>query len=299
MADTAAPVAAQNSAAAPAAATVPTTQTAAPAAIAETSAGATQTAAGAAAPDWVPAQFATDWGTDGYAEKVSRAFADMHGKHSTRTDDLRKQVASEIEADRRRGLPEKPDGYIFKADPDSEVGKLLAKHKIKLVDSIPEGFVNTGDETHYALEQDSAVNGWWREFCHKRGLSEADFAEGIAQVIVRDTTSTIAARDARQKQFAAQDADELGKLGASGAQRKEAAIKGISDLVVKLLGTEKGAIAAASLGEAMYSAAAIEAAEQILKMASGGLSPGVGGQSAASPTFEQMFPRTAAYYSKR
>lgn len=246
------------------------------------------------APDWVPAQFATDWGTDGYAEKVSRAFADVHGKHSTRTDDLRKQVAAEIETDRRRGLPEKPEGYTFRADPDSEVGKLLAKHKIKLVEAIPEGFVNTGDETHYALSQDSAVTGWWRDFCHKHGLSEADFAEGVAQVIVRDTTSTIGARDARQKKFAEQDAAEMGKLGAAGAQRKEAAAKGISDLVMKLLGPEKGAIAAASLGEAMYSAASIEAVELILKMTAGGLSPGVGGQSGAAPRpADVMFPGLA------
>lgn len=258
------------------------------AALAPASPAATQ------APEWVPAQFAGDWGTDGYAEKVSRAYADVHGKHSTRTDDLRKQVAAEIETDRRRGLPEKPEGYTFRADPDSEVGKLLAKHKIKLVEAIPEGFVNTGDETHYALSQDSAVTGWWRDFCHKHGLSEADFAEGVAQVIVRDTTSTIGARDARQKKFAEQDAAELGKLGAAGAQRKEAAAKGISDLVMKLLGPEKGAIAAASLGEAMYSAASIEAVELILKMTAGGLSPGVGGQSGAAPRpADVMFPGLA------
>lgn len=255
---------------------------------------ATASAASTSAPDWVPAQFAGDWGTDGYAEKVSRAFADVHGKHSTRTDDLRKQVAAEIETDRRRGLPEKPEGYTFKADPESEVGKLLAKHKIKLVEAIPDGFVNTGDETHYALSQDSAVTGWWRDFCHKRGLSEADFAEGVAQVIVRDTTSTIAARDARQKQFAEQDAAELKKLGATGAQRKDAATKGLSDLVVKLLGPENGPLAAASLGEAMYTAASIEAVEQILKMAAGGLSPGVGGQSGAAPRpADVMFPGLA------
>ena len=68
----------------------------------------------ASAPDWVPADFAADWGTDSYAEKLSRAYAEKHAKLSTRTDDLRKQVAAEIEADRRRGLPEKPDGYTFR-----------------------------------------------------------------------------------------------------------------------------------------------------------------------------------------
>lgn len=274
MADTAAPPAASDAVAAPAA-TAP-----APAA--------------PAAPDWVPSDFAGDWGTDAYAEKISRAYADKHAKLSTRTDDLRKQLTAEIEADRRRGLPSNPDGYTFKADPESDVGKLLAQHKIKLVDDIPEGFVNTGDETHYALSKDSTVTGWWREFCHKHGLSEADFAEGIANVIVRDTASTIAARDARQKQFAEQDAAELAKLGATGAQRKEAAAKGIGDLAVKLLGDEKGKEAAAVLGEALYTAAGIEAVEQILKITAGGLAPGIAGQEAAATRpADLMFPDLA------
>lgn len=241
------------------------------------------------APDWVPADFAGDWGTDAYPEKLSRAYAEKHAKLSTRTDDLRKQVAAELEADRRRGLPEKPEGYTFEAPEGAEYAKLLAEHKVKLVEQLPEG-PNTGDETLYAIAQDGDATGWWREMCHKLGLPIDVYREGIARIVVRDVRKTFEARDARAKQFADFDKAELGKLGPQGTARKEAAAKGLSDLAAKLLGPEKGKDAAASLGEALYTAAGVEAVEQILKMTAGGLSPGAGGQQGGPRPADLMFP---------
>lgn len=260
------------------------------------SAPATAAPAATHAPEWVPADFSADWGTDGYAEKVSRGYADKHAKLSTRTDDLRKQVAAEIEADRRRGLPDKPDGYVFTLDglQSKYASDLFAEHKIRLVDEIPADGISPTDEHLYAPSKDSDAGGWWREFCHKHGLPVEAYHEGIARIILRDVRKVADTVAARKKQFAEQDAAELKLLGAAGGQRKDGAIKGLGELVTKLLGPEKGALAAASLGEAMHTAASIEAVEQILKMTAGGLSPGVGGQSAAAPRpADVMFPGLA------
>lgn len=233
-----------------------------------------------AAPDWVPAQFSGDWGSDGYAEKVSRGYAEAHAKLSTRTDDLRKQVAAEVEADRRRGLPEKADGYTFELPDGADYAALLAEHKIKLVDQLPEGEY-AGEGALYALSKDSDAIGWWREMCHEYGLPVDAYRKGIARIVVRDVRKADEARKSQLDRFANEDAATLKALGADGAARKSAAEAGIAQLTEKLLGPEKGKVAALHLGSALLGAEGVEAIEAILTALAGGLRPGAGGATPA------------------
>lgn len=247
----------------------------------------------AAAPDWVPPQFSGDWGSDAYAEKVSRGYADAHAKLSTRTDDLRKQVSAEIEADRRRGLPEKADGYTFELPDGAEYAKLLAEHKIQLVDQLPEGEY-AGEGALYALSKDSDAIGWWRDMCHRLGLPVDAYREGIARIVVRDVRKADEARKSQLDRFANEDAAVLKALGPDGAARKAAAEAGIGQLAEKLLGPEKGKAAALHLGSALLGAEGVEAIEAILKLTAGGLQPGVGGNNAPSVRpADLMFPGLA------
>lgn len=264
----------------------------APAAQAPTStAPAADGAAGAPAvtPDWVPGDFAADYGTDAFAEKLARAYADKSAKLSTRQDDLRKQ----IEAERRQGLPEKPDGYKVKeAFSEGALRSLLEQNGITLVDEFPSPEQMDPKAYYYKFSDDSPTIGWWREFAHKSGLSQDQFAEGIAQLVVRDQRREVEAGKQRMESAQQRLAEEVSKLGADGKARQDAAEKAIRAKLVSLMGDEKGKAAGEELAAACLFASGVEGVEAILKAMDGSLQPGGDSVTNARPA-DLMFPHLA------
>ncbi|MCM0018813.1 MAG: hypothetical protein NBV67_02365 [Tagaea sp.] len=87
-----------------------------------------------------------------------------------------------FEAERLKARPEKPEGYALAIPEKHPAAEALAKAKIKIVDKAPEK-AEPGVETYFVLDPKDPLFGFWREHAHKNGLSQDDFAAGVAQFV--------------------------------------------------------------------------------------------------------------------
>lgn len=87
-----------------------------------------------------------------------------------------------FEAERLKARPEKPEGYALAIPEKHPAAEALAKAKIKIVDKAPEK-PEDGVETYFVLDPKDPLLGFWRAHAHKNGLSQDDFADGLAQFV--------------------------------------------------------------------------------------------------------------------
>jgi hypothetical protein len=144
-----------------------------------------------------------------------------------RSDELRQEIAAE----RRRGLPERPDGYRLELSADQ-------------LRDLPDGAFDAE-----AFKDDPLV-GWWRSAAHESGLTQEQFAKGIHAYLG-------VVHGHRQAVFD----EEMAKLGANAKPRLEA----VQMWLDKNLSKEH----AAALTAAGVSADAIGAIEAIIQKAGG------------------------------
>lgn len=102
-------------------------------------------------PDYVPEKFWKDGKVD--LETAFKSYGELETKFTTKTEDLLKQ----LDAERRKGLPEAPDKYEVQLGEDAPVKK-------------------EDLEAHPAL-------GWWRETAFAAGLPPEKFNEGVEQLV--------------------------------------------------------------------------------------------------------------------
>lgn len=102
-------------------------------------------------PDFIPEKFWKDGKVD--LETAFKSYNELETRFTTKTEDLLKQ----LDADRRKGLPEAPE-----------------KYEVQLGDDAP---VTKEDlEAHPALD-------WWRKAAFEAGMPPEKFNEGVTQLV--------------------------------------------------------------------------------------------------------------------
>lgn len=102
-------------------------------------------------PDYVPEKFWKDGRID--LENAFKSYSELETRFTTKTEELLKQ----LDADRRKNLPESPDKYEVQLGEEAPI----AKEDL---------------ETHPAVD-------WWRKTAHEAGLPPEKFNEGVAQLV--------------------------------------------------------------------------------------------------------------------
>lgn len=139
-------------------------------------------AAPAARPDWAPDKFWDSAKNELRVQDLATSYRDLEGKLRTRNDDVRKAIETEFHAERRRGLPEKPDGYKL---------------------DLPDGSRLKADEKDPFVSQ-------VRAFAHEAGINQEGFTKLLASHIA-GMAAVIPDSDA-----------EMAKLGDKAADRVSA-----------------------------------------------------------------------------
>lgn len=107
-------------------------------------------------PEWLPEKFYDAEKKLARVTDLAKAFGEAEKKVFTRTDDLRRQLEREIEENRVKGRPEKPDGYQMK---------------------LPDGFKIEGLD--FQPDEANPMVQWWRNTAHSLGLKQEQFEEGV------------------------------------------------------------------------------------------------------------------------
>jgi hypothetical protein len=169
-------------------------------------AGTTQ----AARPEWAPEKF---WDAEKgtlKSEELAREHAALGKRFAEGKAALVPEIRAELEAERRKAAPEKPDGYAL------AVPKQGVPDGLVLLDKPPgDGFKPEPGKKYFVLQQDHPLLGWWRETAHKAGLGQAEFEAGVlafanAQAMRVPTEAQV---KAEQQAFY----DSLGEKGADRA----------------------------------------------------------------------------------
>lgn len=102
-------------------------------------------------PDYVPEKFWKDGKVD--IENAFKSYGELETRFGTKTEELLKQ----LDADRRKGLPEAPE-----------------KYEVSLGDDAP--FAKEDLEAHPAVD-------WWRKTAFEAGIPPEKFNEGVGQLV--------------------------------------------------------------------------------------------------------------------
>lgn len=233
----------------------------------ETSAPAETAPAPQARPDWAPEKYWDAERGELRARELATAHAELGQRFARGAEELRKtlepEIRSAIEAERLRARPGEAAAY--------DAGKLTLPKGLNVLDAPPADRAALRPGERYALiGKDDPWVGWWRETAWKAGLSQEEFAAGVARYA--DSVAVAVPGEAERK---AHRAAILAELGERGQQR-----------VAALFGTLKGWLGddVAALDEVVQSPAAIVALERIVeRAASPRFSPGGTGAPAGSP----------------
>jgi len=136
-------------------------------------------------PEELPEKF---WDEEAHTVRLSelvKSYVHLERTQSAGRDQLRETLAKELEAERRKGLPETPDGYVI--PPPEKLG-------------LPEG-------AKLEVLDDDPMLGFFRETAHKFGIPPEEFEKGVALYV--------------QNQLGVDPETELKKLGETGPQRME------------------------------------------------------------------------------
>jgi hypothetical protein len=197
--------------AAPPPATAPAAQTAAP----EASTPAAAPAA-AAKPDWLPDTYwDADAGTGKWEqlakdrEELGQRFANGKAAYAEAVrGEITEQVKAELDAARKKAVPEKPEAYTL-AVPEGLPDGVVVLDKAPGADFAPEP-----GKRYIVLQDDHPMLGMWREIAHELELPQEAFLKGVAKFAAAQaaTVKTPAELEAEKRAF-------YSALGENGVQR--------------------------------------------------------------------------------
>jgi len=216
-------------------------------------------------PDWAPEKF---WDA-AKGELRTQDLAKAHGELEQKLGKGRDGLKAEIEAERLKGRPAKPEDYAIKVPEKGAPAGLVLLDKPPAADFKPED-----GKRYFVVDPKDPLLAFWRGHAHQVGLSNDDFMKGVMTF-----AEAQAARQPSEEAIKAFRTAEWQKLGDHGEARAQHAW----GRLVGIVGEEK----AKALEASIDSAAAIEALETILEKAGEPkFSPGATGAAPAGATEE-------------
>lgn len=230
---------------------------------------ATAATAGGAAParpDWAPEKF---W-DPAKGELRTQDLAKAHGELEQKLGKGRDGLKAEIEAERLKARPAKPEDYAIKLPEKGAPAGLV------LLDKAPgEDFKPEEGKKYFVVDQKDPLLAFWRDHAHQVGLSNDDFMKGVMTFAEAQAGRGAPSED-EIKAFRAAEWKKLGDHGEARAQHAWGKLVGI-------VGEDK----AKALEASIDSAPAIEALEQLLEKAGEPrFSPGSTGAAVAGASEE-------------
>jgi hypothetical protein len=198
--------------------------------------------AAAARPDYIPEPY---WDGEKGAPKVDAMLADING-FGSKIEAERKAAIEAFQAERRKGLPETPDAYGFEPPKGMVPDDLVILTEAPGADWKPED-----GKTHFLFDPKDPLAAWWRDACHRAGMSAEEYQQGIVQF-----AKTLGTRAPTPQERAAEAEAVYKEIGPDGRERVGRAYG-----QVKALLGEEGAKA---IDSAITSAAGFKAIEALL-----------------------------------
>lgn len=221
-----------------------------------------QTQQAGARPDYIPEKF---WDAEAKApriEDLAKSYATLEAGRGK----LKETLTAEINAERFKARPEKPEGY--------KLGVPETLKNVVVLDKEPGAdFAPEPGKTYFLAKADSPLMKSATALAHKYGVPQAEFSE-----LVGALATELGQRAPTTEEIAAQRTEALKPLGEHGEKR----IEHVDNQLAALIGGDK----AKALRDAPGTAAGIEAMEALLeKMGQAKFSPGVtGGEPALTET---------------
>lgn len=161
-------------------------------------------AAGRARPDWCPEQFWNPETSGVRVQELAKAWTDARGVISRGVDGYKAQYETQRAEEIAKIRPADPTGY--KIEPPKALAGKVQIH----VGAVDESRLDP-KVAHFKLNPNDPMVGWWQQTCHKLGLGQEAFSEGVGAFI-------------QSMQSRAPDFDaEMKKLGDNGKVRIDAA----------------------------------------------------------------------------
>lgn len=125
-----------------------------------------------ARPDYIEEKF---WDAEKGApnvEGLAKSYSELQTKLSKGKDALR----AEVEADRFKNRPEKPEAYAFVPPKEGPLAKMF--EGLTVVDKVPEK--PEAGKSYLIVDEKDPLMGFWRKHAHDNGLGPEEFSAGVA-----------------------------------------------------------------------------------------------------------------------
>lgn len=205
-------------------------------------------------------------------ESLAKSYNELEGKFSKGKDAFK----AEVEAERFKNRPAKPEEYAFVAPKDGPLAESLAKSNLVIVDKAPEK--PEAGKNYLVINPKDPLLAFWREHAHKNGLGPDEFSAGVAQFAQaqlaagRGIPSDEALRAAAVKSY-----DTLGEHGVKRAEH----VKGQLHAIVGEDGLK-------ALDFDFLPASAVATFEKLLEKAGGVKFSSGGGAAPGTPTLAEL-----------
>lgn len=227
----------------------------------------------AARPEFVPEKFWDATAGSVKVEDLAKGYTDLSARQAKGKEALIPEIKQQLETERFKNRPEKPDGYKIVLPKDAK----LPNNLVMLTEKPGDDFKPEGGKRYFTVNADDPLMKYWRDTAHKAGLSQDEFMQGVishADSLARMTPTEAQRKEALNAEYA--------KLGENGPARVTHTFNGLKATI-----GEKHAL---SIDSVPLNAAAIEALEALVEKAGGAkFAPsGAGGSGAGSPTLHQV-----------
>jgi hypothetical protein len=226
----------------------------------------------AARPDFLPEKFWDATKSAPNLESLAKSYTELEGKFGKGKDAFK----AELEAERFKNRPEKPEAYAFAPPKDGPLAEGLAKSNVVIVDKVPDK--QEAGKNYLVIDNTDPLMGFWRQHAHAQGLSPDQFSEGVAIF-----AQSLAARgqgvmsDDKLKAAVAKSYDTLGEHGVKRVEH----VKGQLSAIVGEDGMK-------ALDFDYLPAPAIAALEKVLEKSGGVKFSGQPAQTSEGLTHEQL-----------
>jgi len=140
-------------------------------------------------PDYLDEKFFDSKTGEADLESLSKSYAELGTKIRQKGDDTKKEILAEQNAEKIANRPETADAYELAVSDDLQA--------------------MMGDEMSFEFSETDPLIGFWKDFSHEAGFSQAQFQEGV-DAFVRSKFSELPSFE-----------DEISKLGENGRDRAQ------------------------------------------------------------------------------